>query len=210
MQATSQNSVMHLHSGFLCRNIAILTKNNYTPCHASKLAFFVPKICRKLPGLVISHCAMGAKNRFRISQYGRVKGRIKDLFGGNKSNRVVAISNTRPPDSKTGGLTKNNYGGHVMPNTSHTPTIGQFSLSLDLPHSSYIKRFVALYVSDSWHLVIETESGQRATITDNQTRKAKTFQTLDSAAIFLVDQGVIEMTVFLHFQYETAINGGSL
>lgn len=197
MQATNQNSVMHLHSICLCRNIAILTKNNYTPCHASKLAFFVPKICQKLPGLVISHCAMGAKNRFCISQYGRVKGRIKDLFGGNKSNRVVAISNTRPPDSKTGGLTKNNYGGQPMPlNTSYSPEQGQHPLSISLPADSFINEFLATYNGHDWELFIVTTKGQTSIVKGFDGLPLR-FHQLGNLASFLADNEAENLRVSL-------------
>lgn len=197
MQATNQNSAMHLHSACLYRNIASLTKNSNTPCHASKLAFFVPKICRKLPGLVISHCAMGAKNRFRISQYGRVNGRIKDLFGGNKPSRVTAISDTRPPVTKTGGLTKNSNGGQSMPlNTSHSPMQGQNPLSISLPADSFINEFLATYNGHDWELFIVTTKGQTSIVKGFDGLPLR-FHHLGNLAKFLADNEAENLRVSL-------------
>jgi len=108
----------------LLSNNKRLTKNTYTQCHALNMAFFVPRIqqaCNLLKGCTLD---LAMKNEVRISKYGRVKARIKDLAIGNKCNRICAVSNTRPPETKTGGFTKNTYGGQPMPlNTSKRATI---------------------------------------------------------------------------------------
>jgi hypothetical protein len=177
---------MGLPMQFDAFNIASLTKNNYTQCHASNLAFFVPKI---VPN--------GMEDRNRISKYGRVKERIKDLFEGNKFNRVVAISNTRPPETKTGGLAKNNYGGQTMPINSQAPMIGQFSFSINLPEDSFISRFIAVASVNTWAVLIETCRGQQSPIQEPHTGKVKQFDSLDELAFWLASKGVPEMSVLL-------------
>jgi len=189
-----------LHPRPKVASITSLTKNTYTQCHALNLAFFVPKI----HALGVS---IGMKNRNRISKYGRVKERIKDLFGGNKFNRVSAISNTRPPVKPAGGLAKNTYGGLPMANTSQAPTIGQFAFNINLPANSFIKRFSAVRFLDSWQIVIDTESGQIATLKDPSTKRAMKFPTLDHLADWLGSQGVPEMNVFLPAGNDSTMRG---
>ncbi|BBP45012.1 hypothetical protein THMIRHAS_03850 [Thiosulfatimonas sediminis] len=180
-----------LHPRPKAASITSLTKNSNTQCHASNLAFFVPKIRAILS-------AMGMENRNRISKYGRVKGRIKDLFEGNKSSRVTAISDTRPPATKTGGNTKTVTEAYHMANSSFTrETVGQFSFSINLPENSFIKRFIAVSLAGAWSLSIETESGQIATIQNHATKSPRYFETLDSLAIWLASQGVPQMQVML-------------
>ena len=195
----TQRNATHLHAPLKVSNIVSLTKYSNTQCQASNMAFFMPKIDQAWLNLTAFMPDLGMKNRIRISQYGRVNARIKDLLGGKKCNRVRAISDTRPPESKTGGrLTRNSNGGQAMPlNISHAQTIEHFSFTINLPANSFIKRFVAMYMADYWVLAIETESKQTALIQDINKRTSREFKTLDELALWLAGQGVGEMSVFL-------------
>ncbi|BBP44552.1 hypothetical protein [Thiosulfativibrio zosterae] len=110
-------------------SIASLTKKHHTQCQASNMAFFVPKIDQAWLNLTAFVPDVSMKNRNHISQYGRVKARIKDLAIGNKCSRVMRLSDTRPPETKTGGhSTKKHHGGQTMPlNTSKTALICRIS-----------------------------------------------------------------------------------
>jgi len=105
-------------TGLLSNNKA-LTKNYYTQCQALNMAFFVSKIqqaCNLLKGYTLD---LDIKNEVRILRMDGLKSGIKDPLEGNKFSRVVAVSDTRPPEAKAGGLTENYYGGQPMPlNTS--------------------------------------------------------------------------------------------
>ena len=190
------STAQHLQAPAKAANIASLTKKHHTQCQALNMAFFMPKIRAFL-------CAMGMKDRNRISKYGRVKAQNKRPFNGNMCSRVMRLSDTRPPETKTGGLTKKHHGGQTMPNTSQAPTIGQFSISLQLPEQSFIKGFTAHYLGSCWTLTLETERGQIATIQDLHTQQAKRFHSLDRVAQWLAAQEVPAVTVLLD-----GINGG--
>lgn len=196
-------------------NIIGLTKNINTQCQALNMAFFMSAI----QGFFIR---AGMKDRIQntleqvskmdtclflrfsrksnsgvVSKYGRVNARIQDPFGGNKCRSVDASSDYLAA-CFAGELTKNINGGQPMPlNTSHAPTVGQFAFNINLPANSFIKRFSAVRFLDYWQIVIDTESGQIATIKDPSTSRAMKFQTLDHLADWLGSQGVPEMNVFL-------------
>lgn len=104
----------------LVSNNKSLTKNHQRQRKVLNIAFFVPKIhqaCNLLKGYTLDLCI---KNEVHILRYGRVKEQNTIPFYGNMFSRLVTISNTRPPVSKTGGLTKlKSPGGQPMPlNTS--------------------------------------------------------------------------------------------
>ena len=105
-------------------NNKALTKNSNTQCQALNMAFFVSKIqqaCNLLKGYTLD---LGIKNEVRILSMDGLKSGIKDPLEGNMFSRVRAVSDTRPPETKTGGFTKNSNGGQAMPlNTSKRATI---------------------------------------------------------------------------------------
>ncbi|QKI89920.1 hypothetical protein [Thiomicrorhabdus xiamenensis] len=185
-------TVFNLHPRSIAANIASLTKNRKRQSKVLNSAFFVPKlwgICTRI----------GMKNRNRISKYGRVNARIKDPLQGKKCSRLAAISDTRPPETKTGGqaLLKP-QGGQTMAMSPITrATVGQFSFSINLPENSFIKRFIAVSFAGAWVLSIETERGQMATVKNHSTNAPRYFETLDSLALWLASQGVPQMQVML-------------
>ncbi|UQB42755.1 hypothetical protein JX580_02330 [Thiomicrospira microaerophila] len=176
----------------LSGNIGILTKNYNTPSHASKLAFFVPKINQAWLGLQ----RFGAKYRNHISKYERVKGRIQEPVTVKKTKRVVAFSNTRSPEFKTGGLLTRNYnGGQTMPLiTSNRLTA--FTFSVNLPDDSFIETVSAMYSAGDWLAYITTTRDQHAPICNTQGKPLR-FATLDSLAHYLADAGLCEFDVSL-------------
>jgi len=103
----------------LVGNNKTLTKNFNTQCQALNMAFFVSKIhqtCSLLKGYTLD---LDIKNEVHILSMDGLKSGIQDPFKGNKFSRVEAVSDTRPPETKTGGFTKNFNGGQTMPlNTS--------------------------------------------------------------------------------------------
>ncbi|WP_130537655.1 hypothetical protein [Thiomicrorhabdus indica] len=117
---------------------------------------------------------------------------------GNTPSRLVAVVEARPPALIADGQTLTKpLGGLPMANTSQAPTIGQFAFNINLPANSFIKRFSAVRFLDNWQIVIDTESGQVATLKDPNTQRAMKFPTLDHLADWLGAQGVPEMNVFL-------------
>lgn len=117
----------NLHQASKVSNNKRLTKNTYTQCQASNMAFFVSKIQQACNLLKSCKFDLGVKNEVHILSMDGLKNGIKDPLKGNMFNRVSAVSNTRPPEAKTGGLTKITYGGQTMPNTSKRATIRTIS-----------------------------------------------------------------------------------
>ncbi len=108
-------------------NNAVLTKNHKRQCKVLNSAFFVPKNHQGGVLTLPFGNDLSMKNQVHILKYGRVKAwNIRPNLLGNICSRVIAISDTRPPGSKLGGLTKNNNGGQTMPlNTSNGGYIRQ-------------------------------------------------------------------------------------
>ncbi|WP_044410445.1 hypothetical protein [Thiomicrospira microaerophila] len=186
------NSKIMLNYTGLSVNIGILTKNYCTPCHASNLAFFVSKINQACLGL---H-ALGAKYRNHISKYERVKGRIQEPVTVKKTKRVVAFSNTRSPDIKTGELlTGNYYGGQTMPLITSN-RLAAFSFVVNLPDDSFIKTVSAMYSAGEWLAYITTTREQNAPICNHQGQTMR-FDSLDTLARYLADSGLCEFDVSL-------------
>lgn len=177
-----------------------LTKNHERHSNVSNIAFFVPKIyqaCNLLKGYMLD---LGIKNEVRIPKYGRVKAQnTRPVYSGNMCNRLVAISDTRSPVTKTGEqILLKPRGGQTMPlNTSKALTVGQFSFSIQLPDDSYIERLIANYSCERWQLWIETTKGQKRPILNTDNQNIKQFKTLDSLAFWLGSQGFSLMTVYL-------------
>jgi len=116
-----KTNINHLHSFATVSNNKSLTKNHERQRKVSNTAFFVSKIqqaCNLLNGCTLD---LGIKNEVHILKSGRVKAQnTRPVYSGNMCNRLVAISDTRPPEIKTGGqILLKPRGGHPMPlNTS--------------------------------------------------------------------------------------------
>ena len=194
-------TVYHLQALSKASNIQSTTKLIEASSTAFKPCFFY---AQNLWLAVSNAVAKGIENRNRILNAGGLIGRNKRPFTGNTSSRLLAVVETRPPVKNAGGQTLTKLIGYIpMANTSQAPTIGQFSISLQLPEQSFIKGFTAHYLGSCWTLTLETERGQIATIQDHHTQQPKRFYSLDRMAQWLALQGVPAVTVLLE-----GINGG--
>lgn len=185
-------NAMHLQAPCKASNIHSTTKILAAFRTAVNRAFFMPKI----HGTPVS---IGMKRLDRIlKNMVELMGRNTRPFMGNTSSRLRSVVQTRPPVFNADGQTLTKIlGGLPMANTSHAPTVGQFEFNINLPANSFIKRFSAVRFLDNWQIVIDTESGQIATLKDPSTQRAMEFPTLDHLADWLGSQGVPEMNVFL-------------
>jgi len=147
-----------------------LTENCNTQCHALNLAFFVPKIQQAYYFLMgIKKESLGAKNNAHILNMDGLKHGIQDPLRGNKCKRVTAFSDTRPPVSKAGGLTRNCNGGQSMPSiTSKRATI---------------RTIQATHTPHGIKATIHTRYNQQAVI-------GRLFTSIKQLKQFMLDQGV--------------------
>ena len=184
-------------------NIQNTTKTPAALCTAVNSCFFY---AQNLWIALSNGLSEGMKNRIRISQNAVGLIRLNKRPSGNKSSRLVSVVETRPPVFNADGqtLTKTPEVSTMLNNTSQAPTIGQFSISIQLPEQSFIKCFTAHCIGACWVLTLETERGQIATIQDHNTQQPKRFHSLDRVAQWLAAQGVPAVTVLLD-----GINGGA-
>lgn len=146
-----------------------LTKNSNTQCHALNTAFFVPKIHQAWYLLKGIKLEFGAENKVHTLRYGRVKERNTiPICLGNMFNRVRAVSNTRPPVTQAGGLTKNSNGGLPMPNTSK---------------GAIICTIQTVHTPNGIKASIHTRYNQKATI-------GRLFSSIDQLQAFIQSQGL--------------------
>jgi len=163
--------MIHLHEPMLFGNNKALTKNHERQSNVSNIAFFVSKIQQACYLLKGNSLGLRHKNEVRILRYGRVKAQnTRPVYSGNMCNRLVAISDTRLPVTKAGGLIKlKPRGGQTMPlNTSKRATIRTIS-------------------------AIHTQSGIIATIHTCHQKKAvigRVFDSLDQLQGFICSQGL--------------------
>ncbi|WP_178861683.1 hypothetical protein [Thiomicrorhabdus cannonii] len=185
-------NAMHLQAPNKPANIVCTTKTPAARCAAVNSAFFMPKICAFL-------CAMGMEDRNRIYQNaGGLIAPNTRPFNGNMGSRLVSVVETRPPETKTGGQTLTKTpGGHTMPNTSFgLHTVGDYSLTVSLPSNSFIREFMASFNGCHWIVSVITTKDQISTIKQRD-GGLLAFDTLDSVARFLADQGAPDMSVSL-------------
>lgn len=164
-----KNSNRLLSPGLLSNNRG-LTKNHQRQRKVLNIAFFVPKIHLAwylLKGIKLD---LGIKNEVRIPNSGRVKERnTTPIYLGNMFSRLVTISNTRPPVTKTGGLTKlKSPGGQSMPNTSK---------------GAIIRTIQAIHTPNGIKASIHTRYNQKATI-------GRLFSSIEQLQAFIQSQGL--------------------
>ncbi len=151
-----------------------LTENCNTQCHALNMAFFVPKIHQAWCLLKNIKLGLSSKTNAHILNMDGLKHGIKDPSLGNTCKRVTAFSNTRPPVSKTGGLTKNCNGGLPMPSNT--------------PKSAVIRTIQASHTPNGIKATIHTRYHQKAVI-------GRFFVSIHQLKQFMQDQGLNPLLV---------------
>ncbi len=160
----------HLTKARQMFNNVALTKKHNRQCKVLNSAFFVPKNHQGGVLTLPFGNDLSMKNQVHILKYGRVKAwNIRPNLLGNICSRVIAISDTRPPGSKLGGLTKNNNGGQTMP--------------LNTSNGGYIRQIQAVATLNGIQASIYTKHRQTQAITC-------LFLSMASLRQFIVKQGL--------------------
>lgn len=142
------------------------TTNNYNMLsHALKLAFFVPKNRQGWLSSKGINPVLGIKNQVLIAIYGRVKAwnTIPNLLG-NICSRVVAISDTRPPVTKAGGITKTTMEGNKMSSNPNLLANNSQNLAVPTTKSPFFTKISLYKQSNGITATIHTKHNQKLVI----------------------------------------------